>query len=427
MVIHLRARPSRIALSIMMLLSFLVVSWAALRPWVAKRTLSQSPIDEAARRALALDPDNNRVQATLAALYHYSLLLRDYHAALAAYHAILRNNPLDSVSWVHLGKLYESLGQAPETDRAFHLATQLSPSNAALLWEIAVAYLDRQQAPQAVDTLARFLSAADNPSDLAKGYDLARSLLTPEEVLNTFIPPAMPHYTSYANYLLDRNLGDQALPVWNGLADLAARTGEPIDPHLQLRVVDLLIRAGQLGPAHQLWTAVTQQMGLNNAPTQSNPISNGSFERETTIGRGFDWRIGGAPGVTAALDPFMAYTGRRALRLSFTKSRADFFNVSQPVAVEPYSTYAVQAHIRTDSLNGPAGIAVEVIDTHGTVLARTDTIGGTRDWTSVAAQFHTSSAAGTITIRIHSDPPPPYLPPISGSAWIDNVSLKKTE
>lgn len=427
MVIRLRARPSRIVLSSLMILSFLLASWAAMRPWVAQRALSRGSIDQAASRALSLDPGNDRIQATLAALYHYSLLLRDYPAALTAYRSILRNNPLDSASWLHLGKLYERLGQLSEADQAFRLATHLGPSNSALLWEIAVTYVNQEQTPKTLDTLARFLSAANNPADLAKGYELARRLLTPEEALNTLIPPNIPHYTHYANYLLDRNLGDQALAVWNRLAELAARTREPIDSHLQLRMVDLFMLTGQINPAHQLWTAVTRQIAFDNASTESNPVSNGSFERDATLGRGFDWRIGGAPGVVATVDPFMAYTGRRSLRLSFTKSRVDFSNVSQLIPVHPHSTYALQAHIRTDGFTGPKGITVEAIDPHDGVLARTDLIGGTRDWTPVVAQFRTSGAAQTITLRVHSEPPPPYLPPLSGSAWIDNVSLMKVE
>jgi hypothetical protein len=276
-----------------------------------------------------------------------------------------------------------------------------------------------------LDTLARFLLATDNPADLAKGYELAGRLLPSEEVLNTLIPSTVFHYTHYANYLLDRNLGDQALPVWKRLTELAARTGEPIDIHLQLRVVDLFILTGQPGPAYQLWTAATKQMTINDASATSNLISNEGFERDATVGRGFDWRIGGAPGVTATLDSFVAYVGRRSLRLSFTKSRADFSNVSQLIPVHPNSVYTLQAHIRTDRFTGTKGITIEVIDSDNEVLARTDAIGGTQDWTSVTATFRTSGAARTVTVRVHSDPPPPYLPPLSGSAWIDNVSLAK--
>ncbi|MDE2058415.1 MAG: tetratricopeptide repeat protein [candidate division NC10 bacterium] len=427
MVIRLHARPSRVALSSIMMLGFLFASWAALRPWVAQRTLSQSPVDQAARQALSLDPGNDRIQATLATLYHYSLFLRDYPAAIAAYQSLLRNNPLDSASWMHLGKLYERLDQIPEAERAFHIATDLGQSNSALLWEIAVAYLDQEQTPKALDTLGRFLSVTNNSSDLAKGYELARRLLSPEEVLNTLIPPNVPHYTNYANYLLDRNLGDQALAVWNRLAETATRTGESIDRDLQLRVVDLLMALDRLDEAHRVWTSLMVQTEPDAGPTTSNLVSNGSFERKSTIGRGFDWRIGGAPGVTWTFDYDTAYTGRRSLRLSFVKSRADFSNISQLIPVQPHSMYALQTHIKTDRLAGSKGITVEVIDSAEGILAKTDAVGEIRDWRPVTVKFQTSATARAVTLRVHVEPPPPYLPPLSGSAWIDNVSLTKVE
>lgn len=426
MVLRLQAQPSRIALSGLMILGFALVSWAALRPWVAQQAFSKGPADSAARRARSIDPGDGRFHAVLGAMYQYGLFLRDYPAALTSYQAAVQLNPLDRSSWLHLGKLYATLGQGREADQAFRLATQLGQSDAALLWEIAVAYLDQGQVQDAIATLSRFL-AVSHPDDVAKGYELARRLLPPEEVLDTLIGADVPHYTHYANYLLDRNLGDQALAAWNRLNETAVRTGEQIDPHLQLRVVDLLMATGKLGQAYGLWTHVTKQIEPDAAPTESNRVSNGSFERKETVGRGFDWRIGGAPGVAWAFDPATAYKGRRSLRLSFAKSRADFSNVSQIIPVQPASTYALVAYIRTDGLPGSPGINFEVIDPAQGVLVRTDTVGGTRNWTQLGLRFRTSGNSQSVTLRIRSEPPPAWMPPVSGSAWIDNVTLTKVE
>ncbi|HWR21583.1 MAG TPA: tetratricopeptide repeat protein [Verrucomicrobiae bacterium] len=384
------------------------------------------PNESAIRHGLAIDPDNDRIHAIRATLFHYSLLLRDYPAALTAYRSALRHNPLNSASWLHLGKLYATLGQARESGQAFALAARFGPSHSALLWEIAIAHLDEGQVTEAMTTLTKFL-AVSPPNDASRGYELAHRLASPDAVIEKMIAPDADHYTHYANYLLDRNLGDQALAVWNRLAELAARTREPIDPHLQLRVIDLLMATDRLDQAYQLWTNLTTQMKLGAAPTAANLMSNGNFEHKETIGRGFDWRIGGAPGVAWTFDPDTAHTGRRSLRLSFTKSRADFSNVSQLIPVQPHSMYALQAHIKTDGLAGSRGITVEVIDSAEGALAKTDAIGGTRNWSPVTVKFRTSATARTITLKVHSEPPPPYLPPLSGSAWIDNVSLTKVE
>ena len=426
MVLRLQARPSRIALSSVMILGFAFASWAALRPWVAQRAFTEDSTDSATRRALAIEPRNGRFHAALGTIYQDSLVLRDYPIAMASYQAALQLNPLDSSSWLHLGRLYATLGQAREADHAFRLATQFGQSNAALLLKIAVAYLDAEQVQEAVAVLTRFLFVSP-PDGIAEGYELARRLVSPDEVLDKMIGPDVSHYTHYANYLLDRNLDDQALAAWKRLKEVAGRTGEPIDPHLQLRIVDLLMATGEPGLAYQLWTHVTKQIEPDAAPTESNLVSNGSFERKETVGRGFDWRIGGAPGVTWAFDPATAHTGRRSLRVSFTKSRADFSNVSQIIPVQPHSSYALIAYIRTDGLTGSPGINIEVVDPAQGVLARTDTIGGTRDWTKLDLRFRTSGNSQSVTLRIHSEPPPAWMPPVSGSAWIDNVSLTKVE
>jgi hypothetical protein len=242
------------------------------------------------------------------------------------------------------------------------------------------------------------------------------------------IAPDVDHYTHYANFLLDRNAGEQALAAWDRLRDTAAATHKPIDPHLQLRMVDLMMATNRLDQAHQLWTTMTTQPQPDTSPATVNLVSNGTFERIDTLGRGFDWRIGGAPGITAAVDPYRADTGRRSLKLTVTKSRADFSNVSQLIPVLPHSMYTVQARIRTDGLTGPDGIALEAIDpATGQTLAKTEVIGGTQDWTDVTTRFRTSGIANTVTLRVRLVPPPPYLPSRSGLAWVDTVSVKRVE
>lgn len=426
MVLRLRTRPSQIVLSGILVVGFAFASWAALRPWIAQRIAGKEPDESAARHALTIDPDNYRILAMRATLYHYSLLLRDYSMALTAYRSVLRNNPLSSVSWLHLGKLYADLDQAPAASEAFSIAARLGPSNSALLWEIAIAHLDEGQVTEAIAILTRYL-AVSPPNDATKGYDLARRLASPDEVLEKMIALDIDHYTYYANYLLDRNLGDEALAVWDRLHRMATRTGESRDLHLQLRIVDLLMAMGRLDRAYQLWTDLTLHTQPDASPTASNLTSNGNFERKETVGRGFDWRIGGAPGVTWTFDSDTAYAGRRSLRLSFTKSRVDFSNVSQLIPIQPHSMYALQAHIKTDGFAGAKGITVEAIDSTGGVLATTEAIGGTRNWSPVAVKFRTSDALLAITLRVRSEPPPPFLPALSGSAWIDNVSLTKIE
>jgi len=427
MVCRLEARPLRILIAAMFCVAFLLASAAALRPWVAQWAGSEASVDGAARRALSIDPGNDRFQAMLATLYQYSLLIRDYPAALTAYQAALRANPLDSASWLHLGKLYQKLDRPREADRALRLAVQLAPSDAGLLWEGTLAYLEAGELPEALSTLSRFIAVAEDGDDRRKGYDLAGRLASPDEVLRGVIPSGVTSYTQYLTYLLDRNRGTEALQVWGWLNELTSRSKERIDPKLQLRVVDLLVAEGKFGAAHGPWTNLMKTMDPDAAASGSNLISNASFERRDTLGRGFDWKIGGAPGIVWDLDTSIVYAGRQSLRLSFGTSPAEFSNVSQVVPVQADSTYTLVAYIKTRGLEGASGVQLEVLDPLGGVLARTQPVAGTRDWTKVGATFRTAARSGTATIRIHRGPTPPSIQLDGATAWIDTVSLMKTD
>lgn len=242
MVCHLDLRPKRMLASGLMTLACVLACASALRPWVAQWAGRGTPPDRAARKALSINPGNHRFQVSLANLYQYSLLLRDYPAALTYYQSALRANPLDSTSWLHLGKLYQKMNRPREADRALRLAVQLAPSDSTILWETTVAYVEAGQVPEALRTLTRFIVVLSrDDTDRAKGYDLARRLTSPEEVFERVIPKDVTNSTQYVKYLLDRDQGDEALSVWGRLKEMQPKGPEPTDPTLKRRLVELLM------------------------------------------------------------------------------------------------------------------------------------------------------------------------------------------
>jgi len=241
MVCRLDLRPRRMLVSGLMILAFVLACVSALRPWVAQWAGRGTPPDRAARTAISIDPGNARFHLFLANLHQYSLLLRDYPVALSYYQSALRSNPLDSGSWLHLGKLYQKLDRHREADRALRLAVQLAPSDSTILWETTVAYLEAGQLPEALRTLTRFIVVPSrDDTDRAKGYDLARRLVPPEEVFERVIPNDVTNSTQYVKYLLDRNRGDEALSVWGRLKEMHPAGYEPTDPTLKCRLAELL-------------------------------------------------------------------------------------------------------------------------------------------------------------------------------------------
>jgi tetratricopeptide (TPR) repeat protein len=424
MVSRLGARPTRLVVAGAMCCAFLLAGAAALRPWAAEPKGGRTTLDRGVPRAISIDPGNNRFPAILGSVFQYSLLLRDYPAALTYYQSALRSNPLDSASWLHLGKLYQRLDRPQQAHRALRLALELAPSDASILWEATLAYLEQGDRQEVLQTLSRFLAVSEDDNSSTKAFNLARRLASPEEVLQNIVPPEVIPYTRYMNYLLDRNLGEEALSVWRRLKEMPPGIRRGLDPSLQLRVVDLLIAERQFGPAREVWTKLMKAMDPGAASGESNPISNPSFERRDTLGRGFDWKIGSAPGVLCDVDTSVAYSGRQSLRISFEKDQADFSNVSQVVPVHADSTYTLEAHIKTSGLDASHGLTIEVIEPHKGLLAKTEVVAGTRDWTKVGATFRTSAESDAVTLRVHTElASPSSTRPNAVMAWIDNVSL----
>jgi hypothetical protein len=226
-------------------------------------------------------------------------------------------------------------------------------------------------------------------------------------------------------YLLDRELREDALRVWGRLNGMTSSVRERIDPHLQLRVVDLLIAKGEFGPAHDLWTDLMKAMDPHPLEAKSNVISNGSFERRDTLGRGFDWKIGDAPGIVCELDALTAHTGRQSLKISFGKNHAEAPTVSQVIPVQADAAYLLEAHIRTRGLAESQGVSLEVTDHVSGVLARTQTVADAVDWTKIGATFRTPANSRAVTLRVRSAPPTPSIPLAGATAWIDDVSITR--
>ncbi|MBI3780110.1 MAG: carbohydrate binding domain-containing protein [candidate division NC10 bacterium] len=423
MVRRVDERPKQLLVGSLMALAFLLACGAAVRPWVARWVGGVAPLDRGARRALFVDPGNDRFQAVLATVYHYSLLLRDYPTALTYYHSTLRSNPLDSISWLRLGKLYQQLKRPREADKALRLVGQLAPNDSTIMWETTLAYLEEGQLHEALHTLTQFISSSADGDARARGYDLALSLLSLDEVLDRVLPADVTSYTQYAQYLLDRNREEEAIQAWGRINEIVSRIPVRVDPNLQLRMVDLFMARRKYVPAHEVWMNLMREMEPDAAPSGANLVSNGSFERGDTLGRGFDWKIGGGDGVACDFDTSMRYEGRQSLRLSFSKVSGGFSNVLQVVLVRPDSVYTIEAYIRTQGLDGSPRIHFEVTDPLKGPLARTETVSGTGEWTKVRAAFRTPAKSQVVILRLRSEPTPRSIQVNSATAWIDKVSM----
>ena len=166
---------------------------------------------------------------------------------------------------------------------------------------------------------------------------------------------------------------------------------------------------------------------------ESSVVWNGGFEREPA-GVAFDWRIGRLRDraglndeVEAAVDASVARTGRRSLRLRFGgHENAAYNHTSQTTLVAP-GVYRFEAFVRSLEVASAQGIGFRVVDPEspGRVDVRTAQVVGTNDWTAVRAVVRVPEDTRRLVVQVVRPPSSAHDTPISGTVWIDDVSLKQ--
>jgi tetratricopeptide (TPR) repeat protein len=284
---------------------------------------------EGVARALEISPNN----------VNY-LLLRalqlDYDGAdsTALLERAARAAPLSSAPRIRLGLAAEARGDDSGAEK----------------WLLDAARVDRQFEPRW--TLANFYFREERPSEFWKwlraalevsygdrrlAYELCwRMTQDPDEILTRGLPPQHDVLATYLAFVLDQHreaAGAAALQL--------AALHNPVDASLLEVSCDLLLDAGKVGEALEIWKQLGHQRpGL---------ITNGDFITEAS-GHGFDWRPAHAPGVADLQVP-----GAHRIVLS-GKEPESCELLRQFVVLEKGKSYSLTWEARTKDFGAPTGI-----------------------------------------------------------------------
>lgn len=155
-------------------------------------------------------------------------------------------------------------------------------------------------------------------------------------------------------------------------------------------------------------------------------VWNGGFENDWTA-RGLDWVAEGIPGVTVSRDTADPHSGMASMRLDFDGRSREEFNSVYETRTLSGGGWTLRATVRTN-LKGTAlpehGVGLFVADAEsGRLLAVTKRSGGKSDWTWVEAKFEAGNQPRAVRIGVLRPQTPPSELTMTGSAWIDDVTL----
>ena len=337
----------------------------------------------------------------------------------------IRRDPASQPHWYYLCQALKDTAPPEQVAYCFSHMLALGPEIPPVLLIMADFYAGAQQNPQALQLVSHVLARTSYYDPQA--FTLLKEWKFPAATVLSALPPGPRPAEAYLRYImadLDRavepNLVDAAL-VWDWM--LLRRY---VDARLASDYTDFLFRRRQFQEAAQSWAA-----WLGNRRhdyLQPNRVYDGDFESPPSVPSRLDWKVEKAPDVEVARDSSVAHTGSHSLRIRFAGRENIFYHhISQDVPVSP-GTYRFEAFVQTREITTSKGIGFSISDSEvpSRVNVLTEQLTGTNGWQKITQTIHVPSETNLLTISVIRQPVVlKFDDRISGTAWIDSVSLSK--
>jgi hypothetical protein len=328
---------------------------------------------------------------------------------------LVRTNAASADRWANLGSVLVRSRDPDKAEYCFLRAIDLAPNTADNWLAVANFYIDRKQFRSALPYLGKVLASTNREEAVFNAFDAAR-LSFNGIVANGGLPDRPEIADHYFRHLLENGDIANSHEAWQWF-----RPRTP-DDQLAAAYTQFLLMKGRLNEAAEVWRSqvATREPEFGKASF----VLNGGFEQENTA-TPFDWRIAADDHVEASRDNTVAHSGRSSLRLQFDgKINSTYEGVSQRVFL-PRGSYRFEAFVRTAGITTDEGVGFRLrkVTTSGNATVETARITGTNDWRRLEAELVVDSPVELIEIEVFRRQSLRFDNLISGTAWIDQVSL----
>ena len=420
-----RKVPIRI-LMILLLLAPLVWCWFVVRWYVGNTMADYFDPDEGDIRTLqiaaSMAPNDPLPHWRLGEIIQKRFPPDQISRAIDEYETAVSLSPNDYRFWMSLGIALEQDGAVDRAEKALRRSVELAPSYSFPAWYLGNLLLREARYPEAFAELRR---ASESNSELRPQlFNLAWEVYSPDvEAVKTAIGSSPEARAQFAEYLMGRGRVEDSMSVWANLSE----NEKKVNREAGRSMLSSLLAAKRFHNSVTIWNDISLSQ---NYRATIGKMLDGSFEddlpRETDA---FGWRVKGAPQMQIGIDPNMAHSGNRSLRLTFqVHSRLDAINVSQMVAVMPATTYNFECYFRTQNLQSAATPLIHIVDAaDGAFFATSPAIPvGTKPWQQLTLSFKTGEKTEGIIIQLARDScGENTVCPIFGTIWYDDFSLSR--
>jgi len=372
------------------------------------------------RVILALEPDDAAAQHWLGCVYE------DTDPAQSVVH--LRRateiNPYGRLYWSDLASACRSIDDPQCVDQTRRRLLRLCPMVPLYHLYAAQSFLKANRLDESVAEFRRLLQL--DPTYAPSAWFSLRPVLEPDRIFQQVLAdsPSSEIKVGYVEFLSTQGEDAAAYRIWKRVA-----ANSSIFPFsLAQPYLDHLIGLGRTDEAADVWHDL-RRLGIVEASgkvEEGNLVFNGDFE-QSPLNAGFDWRSGPSIYLGVDFSAAGAYRGARCLRVDFTVKRNEEYEpVYQIVPVLPNRSYKLEAYVRSEEITSNTGPCLRVQDTRqpGFPDAVSETTIKTTPWHPVRLYFSTAAETRSVRVSLWRPRGRVYPTEISGSFWLDAVSLQ---
>jgi Tfp pilus assembly protein PilF len=408
----------KIFFPVLAVVASLAAGYSIINIW---RGISLYPVslsEENLLRATRLAPSNPDPYYRLGLFYQWDIRHMDLRESAQYFRKAIERNPLEQEYWLNLAKICQRTGERTASEGALENAVTVFPTSYRGRWVSGNLLLLQGDFEKALPHFSYLLAHYPNQSSTV--YDVLEKAASDSDfVLERIVPKDPSSFRQYLSYLYETGDKDSVRKAWAKRFSF----GYQADREQTLRHIEFLISRGELNEAFQVWKARLQEEGLSPF-SDSNLITNGDFEKDQILGGGFDWKIEKVPGAEVSFDPSVAFEGKRSLKIVFNgKENVDFYHVYQFLPLKSDTEYVLRANVKTQAVTTKSGLKIEVIGVGQAFQRQSEALTGDNEWRELVVSFRTPAQSQGGLVRIRRDKTDKFDRIISGTVWIDQVSL----
>jgi len=385
---------------------------------------SSNPTDW--ERAAAFEPGNTEHWQRLGRYRQWDFQNADLPQAIGYYERATQLNPNSPFDWLELAGAYEMAGDSARARHAFEKAKSVYPISAEVAWNYGNFLLRSGHLPEALAEIRRAIATDQQFESLAVSV-CWRAGMGFGQIFDQIVLPRVASYLNAVDFFLGEGDVDSALRAWARVQAL----NEPVALARSFPLLEQLVRLNRASEARLVWEQALAKAGRTMTPVPPGSlIWDGGFEQGFVNG-GFGWQQLDVAGASIAIESFPRRSGQGALRVSFDGStNVDFQHVRQYVVVEPRTRYRFQAYVHYEGISTDSGLQFRIFDRQQTAALNvaTENLTGTlTPWTAQELEFVAGPETHFLAVVLQRRPSRKLDNKLSGTIWVDDVSLVPVE